>query len=153
MAGTRIHWDEAAAAPENAHRELPPLVEAWFEGGRTMVAGENSPKALHGFRLRTKRLRYTLELFRPFYGPRLDKCLASLREVQTRLGELNDCAATRAVTLAALPVPSPQRTRIERFLDRRAAALTAAYRKTWSQIDKPGEAARWRAYLGRHWKA
>jgi CHAD domain-containing protein len=153
MAGTQIKWDEAASAAENARCELPPLVEAWFELGRTLAAGEDSPKEFHAFRLRTKRLRYTLELFRPFYGPRLEKCMASLREVQARLGELNDCAATRAIAEAALPVRSPQRVRIERFLDSRVAALTAAFRKTWSEIDKTGEDVRWRAYLGRNWKS
>ena len=142
-------WDESVSAPENARSRLPGMVEAWFQRGRALAAPEaNSPAALHSFRIRTKRLRYTLEMFRPFYGPRLDARLAALREVQTCLGELNDCAVTRGLIEPALK-PGPQRARLEAFLDRRTTELTAAFKKTWAALDKAGEDARWRAYLAR----
>jgi len=149
MASTSMDWDENLSTAENARGGLAPLVEDWFTRGRELAAGDGSGRAFHSFRLRTKRLRYTLEMFRPFYGPRLDEYLAALRQVQTRLGELNDCAVTRKL----LPAESPQRARVDQFLERRERALRTGFRKAWKEVDQPGEDARWMAYLGRSWKA
>lgn len=147
MPGARIRWDEKSPSPDNASRHLPELAQAWFEQGRAAAKDDATPKALHAFRLRTKRLRYTLEMFRPLYGPRLDKCLAGMRKVQQALGSINDCTTARTLLLDR--AAGPQRAKIERFLDQRTAALTAAFRKTWSEVDTPGEDARWRGYLAR----
>ncbi|MEI9973986.1 MAG: CHAD domain-containing protein [Ignavibacteriota bacterium] len=58
------------------------------------MAGERSGTAeLHVIRLATKRVRYTLELFRPCYGPGLELRITSLQRLQQLLGEVNDCAA------------------------------------------------------------
>ena len=144
-----MDWDESLSTADNARRALAPLVGEWFARGRELAGGKGSGRAFHSFRLRTKRLRYTLEMFRQFYGPRLDECLAALRKVQTRLGELNDCAVTRKL----LPDDSPQRARVEQFLERRERTLRTGFRKTWQEVDQSGEEARWTAYLARSWKA
>lgn len=46
---------------------------------------------LHEMRIAAKRLRYTLEIFAPIYGKRLDKPLKWMKEIQERLGCLHDC--------------------------------------------------------------
>jgi CHAD domain-containing protein len=145
-----IKWDESATAARNARRNLPPLVEEYFAEGRAALAGKHSPAAFHRLRLYTKRLRYTLELFRPCYGPGLDRRLASLRRVQQLLGELNDCAAAGRTIDGLLPPRSPQRLRLHRFLDARARRNLAEFRQYWTaQLDAAGQEQAWRAYLSR----
>ncbi len=148
MPKTKIVWDEALSAAQNAAYRLPPLVHDYFERGRAAAGPDATPAALHNFRLRTKRLRYTLEMFRPFYGPGLESCLGRLREVQRFLGDANDCAAT--LKLLAGPAASPARRRFETFLKARAAERVAGFREYWAKtFDAEGEEARWRRYLGR----
>jgi CHAD domain-containing protein len=150
MAGESKPWDESKSAAENARRRLPDLVQAYFEQGRRLVAAKAAPEAMHSFRLRTKRLRYTLELFRPFYGPSLDTRLKMIREVQRYLGEVNDCAVSRGIFDRLLPRPSPHKRKLEGLLETRAARSAAAFRDYWlSTFDRAGQDARWRAYLSR----
>jgi CHAD domain-containing protein len=148
--GKTAGWDGCRNAAENARRRLPDLVQAYFEQGRRLVSGDATPEAMHGFRLRTKRLRYTLELFRAFYGPSLDARLKMLREVQRYLGDINDCAVSREIFARVLPGPSPHQRKLERFLETRIARRTAEFRDYWlSTFDRPEQVARWRAYLAR----
>lgn len=143
-------WDEAVSAEENARKQLPRLAEAYFASGRTLAAGEPAAPELHAFRMKTKRFRYTLEIFRPVYGEGLDDYLAALRKVQTFLGDINDCAATRTRLDGLMAPSSPQRRRVDRFLDERQAALTSDFLKFWrGEFDSGGEEARWRAFLER----
>jgi|AGTN01.1.fsa_nt_gi Uncharacterized conserved protein len=136
-------WDETRSAAENAGQRLPELVHNYFEHGRAVVRPEATPADLHSFRLRTKRLRYTLEMFRPFYGPGLESCLGRLHEIQRLLGDANDCT----VTLRIVGTPSES---FEEFLNARAAERVAEFRDYWAEtFAAEGEEARWRRYLGR----
>src|ERR1700693_360897 len=80
-------WNERAGAAGNARSTLPKVVGAYFARVREFLRGDPSPAELHAVRLETKRLRYTLELFRPVYGPGLETRLAALRRLQTKVGE------------------------------------------------------------------
>lgn len=144
MAKTKhIAWNAAAGAAENAARELPKAALAYFRDGRTLFRKDASPRTLHRFRLQTKRLRYTLELFRPCYGPGLDHRLALLREVQTHLGDINDCVATAALFGKTQP-------RFRAFLKHRMSAKVAELHRFWQQtVDAPGQEHRWTNYLSR----
>ena len=145
-----IQWDETATAAMNARRKLPGMAREYFAEGRAVLAGKGSPAAFHRLRLRTKRLRYTLELFRPCYGPGLDQRLNALRRAQQILGDLNDCAAAGRLIEGLLPPRSPQRLRLKRFLDGRARRIVAEFRQFWTtQLDAPGQEQAWRAYLAR----
>lgn len=144
-----IRWDENAGAAPNARIHLPALVSAYFVQGRELLAKNPAPAELHALRLASKRLRYTLELFRPCYGPGFRARLDSLRRLQQLLGEINDCATAGAV-LAGLR-HSPQRARVNVFLRQRALRQTEAFCRHWRQVfDAPGQESWWAGYLARH---
>jgi hypothetical protein len=45
---------------------------------------------LHQMRIAAKRLRYTMELFAPFYGPAFTKAIGAIKEIQEDLGIIHD---------------------------------------------------------------
>jgi CHAD domain-containing protein len=147
----RVAWEERAGAAVNARRELPHLAASYFARVRALLADDPSAPKLHRLRLVTKRLRYTLELFRPCYGPGLDTRLAALRRIQQSLGEVNDSAAAGRLLSRSMNAASPQRARILRYLEERAAAKAEEFRKDWSEVfDAPGQERWWTTYLARH---
>ena len=144
-------WDERAGAAMNARRELPPLAASYFAQIRALLADDPSSAKLHRLRLLTKRLRYTLELFRPCYGPAIETRLAALRRIQQSLGEVNDSAAAGRLLSQAMSAASPQRARILRYLEERAALKAQEFRKDWAEVfDAPGQERWWTTYLARH---
>jgi len=148
-----FEWDHMASPGSNARRRLPDLVRSYYEDGRKTASSDPAPEALHDFRLRTKRLRYTVELFRSCYGPGVERWLESLRQIQGHLGAISDCDTTRQICRAALPEASSDRKRLETYLDGQAAREAAAFHRYWrSEFDKPGEARRWETYFGRKTK-
>ena len=143
-------WDARTAAAANARRELPRLVAAYFARVRELLADNPPPAKLHAIRLETKRLRYTLELFRPCYGPGMDTRLAALRHIQQLLGEVNDCSTTERWIGRAMQ-PSPLRVQIAKFLPARAAAQAQVFHAAWTNdFDAPGQELWWTRYLSRH---
>jgi CHAD domain-containing protein len=147
----RVAWDERAGAAVNARRELPQLAASYFARVRALLADDPSAPKLHRVRLLTKRLRYTLELFRPCYGPGLETRLAALHRIQQSLGEVNDSAAAGRLVSKSMSAASPQRARILHFLEERAAAKAEEFRKDWSEVfDAPGQERWWTTYLARH---
>jgi len=143
MAWRRIVWDASKSAKENASQKLPPLAHEYFRAGRALFHAESSSEVLHRFRLETKRFRYTLELFRPCYGPGLDRRMDALRNIQDFLGEINDCAATKKLV-------GRQDTKIVSFLERRLSQKRGAVRAYWQQtFDAAGQEHWWTDYLAR----
>ena len=139
----RAVWDERRGATANARREAPRLAADYFARARNLLAEDPPPAKLHGLRLDTKRLRYTLELFRPCYGPGLEARLERLRRVQQLLGEVNDAVAAAAFL--------PKGARGRPFLENRAEAKAREFRRHWAEaMDAPGQADRWTAYLSRN---
>lgn len=146
----RIRWEQHASPAVNARRELPKLVTGYFADVRKLLAEDPPPDKLHAIRLETKRLRYTLELFRPRYGPGLDTRLAALRGLQQLLGEVNDNIATAGLIDAGMG-PSPQRAKIARFLAERTADRARQFRAVWAEVfDAPGQELWWTRYLSRN---
>jgi CHAD domain-containing protein len=124
---------------ENAAIILPKMARKYFKAGRIAIGGRSPAHNLHSFRLKTKRFRYILELFRPLYGPKVDEYLEKLRELQSALGAVTDCEAIRRVLSANAEVEL-------RVVER----LEASFRKvlqTWRKFDSEGELNRWRTYL------
>ena len=144
-------WDERAGAATNARRELPQLAASFFTQVRALLADDPAAPKLHRLRLLTKRLRYTLELFRPCYGPGLETRLASLHRIQQSLGEVNDSAAAGRLLSKSMSTASPQRARLLRFLEERVAVKAQEFRKDWAEVfDAPGQERWWTTYLARH---
>jgi CHAD domain-containing protein len=139
---TRARWDAAAGAGANARSELPKLAADYFAEVRKTLAENPTLAELHRVRLATKRLRYTLELFRPCYGPGLETRLATLRAIQQLLGEVNDTVS------AAKLLPKSMRAR--EYVERRGEEKAAEFRKHWSEVfDAPGQEQLWVGFLKR----
>jgi len=151
MAKNRLLWDESASASSNARVRLPAMLQSYFAQGRKLVGpASSSVVPMHPFRLETKALRYTLELFRPCFGPGLEGFLLSLRRIQDSLGALNDYATTKDLIAARLPRHAPERGKMNRFLTARAKRKTSEFKRYWRQtFDKPGEDRRWMNYTSR----
>lgn len=139
----KLKPSESAAA--NTRMVLPKMARKYFETGREVFAGKRSPEKLHAFRLKTKRFRYTLELFRPLYGPSLEGYLKALRELQGALGKVSDYQAIRRVL-------SNDRE-LKRQIDRALKGKLKNLRQSWNVFDSDGKLKRWRTYLaGEHSK-
>jgi len=87
-------WKLDQSLERNLSRILPLLAEEFFASGTAALSAHADYHKLHQFRLQAKRFRYTLELFESFYGTEMQKGMEILKELQDRLGAINDCAAT-----------------------------------------------------------
>jgi CHAD domain-containing protein len=124
---------------ENARRLLPPMLEDLFRAGRDAARPDSSRPSMHQFRLKTKRVRYTLELFDPVYGRKTKPMMASLKGLQEKLGAINDCATTLEMI---------RRNRAAGAAVRRLAGeREAEFRRYWKKRFGPRERARWKAVL------
>jgi CHAD domain-containing protein len=119
------------------------LAAAYFEEGRTALSPGVEWEDMHRFRLRTKRFRYTLEMFREAYGPALEGRIEALKKVQTFLGDINDAIVTSAMLEQ---VAGTEELRAE--LLKKADAKTAKVHEYWAtSFDGPGAERRWILYL------
>ena len=87
-------WKLDQSLEANLSRSLPALAEEFFDSGTVALAAHASYQKLHKFRLQAKRFRYTLELFERFYGSEMASGTGILKELQDRLGGINDCVTT-----------------------------------------------------------
>jgi CHAD domain-containing protein len=144
----KIRWNERAGPAVNAKRRLPTRVSEYFKCVRELMAGDPAAEELHRVRLETKRLRYSLELFRACYGPGLETRIAELRRVQQVLGDLNDCAT--AVRHLAGRVQPRYESKTSQFLEERIQEKAQEFRKYWVEaFDAPGRELWWTGYLSR----
>jgi len=147
----KLKWNPQASVADNASRKLPALARAYFEQAQETISARSLPENLHQLRLATKRFRYTLELFRPLYGPGLEKKIETLRGVQQQLGDLNDCAATRRLLLEATMAGTPVVKRLLNLLDKRVEQGIVELRQFWAaSFDHPGAALDWSRYLAQY---
>lgn len=148
---SKVAWDKTKTAGANASRVLPDMTRRFFRRGRSAAAPPASVDRLHEFRLETKRFRYTLELFRPCYGPGLEQRLASLRKIQQCLGDLNDCVSTEELLLKGTAGSSQLTKRMKEFLNTRTHELTAEFCGYWMEsFDAAGQEKWWTEYLTRY---
>ena len=137
-------WDDAGDAMTNAREKLPQLAEEYIRKGTALATPESTVEELHGLRLATKHFRYTLEAFRPVYGERLESWVTELKEVQTYLGDINDCRVAReryASEIATAPFLE--------FLDGRLARLRTEFQEYWRlHFAAPDRVEAWRKFLG-----
>ena len=134
-----MKWKSSRAAVENAANVLPKLFDKYIEEGRAATDGKRSPKELHNFRIKTKAFRYTLELFRPLYGSRLEHDLEPVRELQRVLGKLHDYY----VIADKLDADKALQTKLERLTKKKLKA----FHKLWAAFDSKSQVNRWKAFL------
>ena len=129
-------------AAQTAASILPRMAEKYFQAGRKAAAHRKpSPREMHRVRLRTKRLRYSLELFRPLYGASLENYLNRLRGIQDVLGKLSDYHTVREL-FAGHPL-------LQARMDRAAQRQLREFRRAWAAFDSTGQLERWVKYLER----
>jgi CHAD domain-containing protein len=111
-------WKLDGSLEANLSRVLPALAEEFFASGTAALSAHASHRKLHQLRLQAKRFRYTLELFERFYPSEMPQGAEILKELQDRLGAINDCATTITIlgrnrrTMAAMGELLRQRTSV-----------------------------------------
>jgi CHAD domain-containing protein len=142
-----LHVRQAAAsaeltgeAGENGRAILPPMMDDLFRAGTDAARPEASHRQMHQFRLKAKRMRYTLELFEKFYGGKTETMMESLKGLQEKLGAINDCSTT-------IEMVSRNRGAAE-SVRRLAERRVAEFREYWETHFGPRERVRWKAVLG-----
>jgi hypothetical protein len=74
---------------ENARKILAVRIGEFYSF-TPIVEDESAIEALHDLRIAAKRLRYTLELFRPVFGTAGERQIERVRAIQEILGQLHD---------------------------------------------------------------
>lgn len=140
-----LKWDPRLDPAASACALLPGLARQYFAQGRKAAEPNVSGARLHEFRLATKRLRYTLELFEPLYGPGIEARLKQVRRVQQVLGDVQDCETLRSMKGVR------QHRKLKAWVERRLEKKRNEFQRLW-QAEFDGEAAerRWLLYLERY---
>ena len=136
------HTTENAALPDLARSLLPPLAARFITSGSGLASHPTSRRRLHKFRISAKRFRYSLEFLSNLYGPAVDERIATVRKIQTALGDLQDCVATRRLLRdlevprqALIPLRNEEEKRLQAFVD------------LWPALFDTDAAAEWTRYL------
>jgi CHAD domain-containing protein len=132
-------WKQSLNTSRNARAVLPKLVDKYFQAGRKAAGATGSAKALHQFRIATKRFRYSLELFRPVYGASLERRLKALRELQQSLGQINDYRTI----LKFVPNDEALQAKLQNAIKRKSKE----FRARWKVFDLGPQLKNWKAYL------
>src|SRR5215472_535201 len=125
----QVEWLPGAEAAENARTRLPKLVAAYFAEGRKLIEDNPAPADLHALRLATKKVRYTLELFKSCYGAGLNERISVLKSLQQMLGDINDTVAAERTIEAALGWRTPEVEKVASFLRGRGEAKANAFKR------------------------
>lgn len=73
----------------NFRRVVPAMLVRYYRRGQRLLKRNPTDADLHRFRIRTKRVRYTLELYADIFPAR--DALERFRKTQDLLGRLQDC--------------------------------------------------------------
>jgi CHAD domain-containing protein len=136
-----MKWKSSQNVSENARAKLPKLVQKYFQAGRKAMHRGKTPKDLHQFRIKTKEFRYALELFRPIFGPTLERQIKSLSGIQDALGKISDYATIQEMVAGDKQLTAK--------LERAQKKKIREFRLAWKQFDADGQFKRWTAYLTR----
>jgi len=131
-------WQLDQDLEANLSRFLPELAEEFFASGKAALSARADYRKLHQFRLQAKRFRYTLELFEHFYEAEMASGEGILKELQDRLGAINDCATSiviigsdhRAVT-AVGKLLRQRRTALEKYARAQFVPQRLEWWKRW----------------------
>ncbi len=135
-------WRDKKSVQENLRTRLPDLTLEFFIAGRKAMRPDRTWDQMHEFRLAAKEFRYTLELFRPILGIKLETRLKAVRKIQTYLGDINDAVNVRKL-LKLLDDADPLREKLAQMAESRRKALVLHWN---NRFDAPGELESWKAY-------
>jgi triphosphatase len=144
----------ASTSPRSATalRAVPALIRKRYRKLRNCacrLTRESSLKEFHKVRIRTKKLRYALEIVAPTYGKAADDMLAALHKLQSKLGTQHDAGAVAGYLTQLAARPPAGFTPETLFMMGRMAELHAQEAaRLGGKIDKP-----WRKVRGKRWKA
>jgi len=104
------------------------------------VSKPQSIKELHRMRIAAKKLRYTLEIYRPYHGSDFDKYIRASRDIQDLLGDLHefDCLAGVLADFSKKPCKDFKDT-VSYLIQECARKRQAVYIKfirLWSNLEK-----------------
>lgn len=143
-----------AASPGNAPvlTVVPGLIRKRYRKlrkcARRLTPG-SSIAEFHKVRIRTKKLRYALEVVGPTYAKRADDMLGTLHKLQSRLGTQHDADVVARYLAALATHPPADFTTATLFMMGRMAELNAAQAaRMGRKIGKP-----WRKVRRRRWRA
>jgi len=134
----KLRASRTAAA--NAHELLPRMADKYFHAGREASDGKRSPKEMHEFRIKTKRFRYALEIFKPAYGVGIDRYLNALHRLQHTLGQLSDYRSIRQMVDGDDELKEHLKHATEKHMQE--------FHDQWKAFDGEGQMKRWKTYLG-----
>jgi CHAD domain-containing protein len=135
-----------ASIEVTARRTLRRMIKSFYRHGREAAGSKATAEELHAFRIAAKKLRYSIELLEPVYGSALDPGLERLKQAQTLLGDINDCA-TMAGLVSHFGGGAPLITRLRK----RQRKKTEEFRRYWAAEFRDGEQLRtWMDQLSRH---
>ena len=132
-------WEIGKPPYDAARRMLPRLAQRLFRLGNAAAAPEATRESMHQFRIEAKRFRYTVELFKPVYGERLEEPLDELKTLQDKLGRLNDCVTTAEMV--------QEHARAASSVARLAQRCETEFRAHWARHFDPSARRRWHAWL------
>ncbi len=121
---------------------LPGLAASFIDAGDRLSSHPESRRRLHKFRIRAKRLRYTLERFADLYPAALEKRTDRVKQVQTVLGDLQDAVAARPILRKAGATKG-----VRQLLEAEAARQLEAFQGLWPELFPAGSAELWVRYL------
>lgn len=90
-------WQDDISLEANLQADLPRAARKYIKAGHKALSKERTWEEIHDFRLESKRFRYTIELFAPFYGEAATKRVEELKHVQKLLGDANDAVVTSGI--------------------------------------------------------
>lgn len=143
-------WRDGVIAPshqtsftEDYRNILPAMAAEFFEAGERAADASADLDTLHKFRIKTKKFRYTLELFAPVFGKTLEMPMRVLRNLQQRLGDINDYAASGQILKDYRDSHSAVVDRALERLERMAAADTKSFRRYFHRTLGPKQKDLW----------
>jgi CHAD domain-containing protein len=125
----------------NLRRVLPRLLRRYFSRGTRLAKDRAPDEELHRFRIRTKCIRYTLELYSEVLPEVIGGSLKHFQRVQEQLGNLQDQRMFRA-WLEARAAECPESAQQYHALVRVTASKRAEFRKgffqQWKELAESG---------------
>jgi CHAD domain-containing protein len=124
---------KAPAASEVARDVLPDMLKDHLRRGHLAARKDTPEKKLHRFRIATKEVRYTLDLFTPLYGDGVGDLGEKLKKLQTHLGSIHDCIIARdLVKDAQSPAGKKEIVReIQKRRDKKTERFLRDYRRNF----------------------